>query len=82
VRRTPSEDDRLLLDQLADSGVPVLVAVTKTDAVPAKSVDTAVEALTTALGLDPAQVIATSSKARRGRDELAAAMVALVGTTG
>jgi GTP-binding protein len=78
VRREPTADDHAMLDFLAASELPTLVAVTKLDKLsPAASVARVARA-TADLGLDEDQVIATSAKTGQGRDELAAAVVDLV----
>ncbi len=81
VRREPSADDRLMLDVLAETGVPTVIAVTKIDTLSPAAVSRAVETLTRTLALDAAQVIPMSAVTGEGRDELAAAVVALVEAT-
>jgi GTP-binding protein len=81
VRREPSADDRLMLDVLADAEIPALIAVTKIDTLAAAAAARAVETLTRTLALDADQVIPVSAVTGQGRDELAAAVVALVETT-
>lgn len=78
VRREPTVDDRLMLDLLAEAELPTLIAVTKLDKLSAAAGAARVRALTLALGLNDAQVIATSAATGAGRDELAAALVHLV----
>jgi GTP-binding protein len=81
VRREPSADDRLMLDVLADAGVPTVIAITKVDTLAPAAAERAVESLTRMLALDAAQVIPMSAVTGLGRDELAAAVVALVEAT-
>ncbi|MBU6367744.1 MAG: ribosome biogenesis GTP-binding protein YihA/YsxC [Gemmatimonadetes bacterium] len=78
VRHDPTGDDLVMLDFLSDVGVPVIVVVTKVDKLSAAQAAARVTALTTQLGLDPEQVIAFSARTGEGRDELAAAVEALV----
>lgn len=78
VRREPTNDDRQMLAFLAERGLPVLVAVTKIDKLTAGAAAQRVEAITTALGLDPEQVVPFSATTGEGRDDLASALVALL----
>jgi GTP-binding protein len=76
-RRDPSSDDLLVLDWLAEVGVPVLVVATKSDKLGARALDERLTALTTMLSLDADAIVPVSSVTGAGRDELAAALVAL-----
>ena len=78
ARRDPSDDDRLLLDLLADIGVPVIVVVTKTDKLASPKVPERLHALAVELELDEHQVIPFSAVTGAGRDELAEAVVGLL----
>jgi GTP-binding protein len=78
VRRDPSDDDRLMLDLLAEVGVPTIVCVTKSDKLSRKAVGERVAAIARDLALDPEQVIPFSAETGAGRDELAAALVDLL----
>jgi GTP-binding protein len=78
ARRDPSDDDRALLDLLADVGVPVIVVVTKTDKLAAPRVQERLHALAVELELDEHQVIPFSAVSGAGRDELAEAVVGLL----
>lgn len=78
ARRDPSDDDRTMLDFLADTNHPTIVAVTKIDKLGRLARDEAVGALASTLGLDGDQVIPFSAVTGQGRDELAAALVSLV----
>ena len=82
VRRDPSEDDLQMLDFLSEIGTPTIIALTKIDKLSSHAGAVRVRELTAALGLDEDQVIPFSAHTGRGRDELAAALVALVETTG
>ena len=78
ARRDPTDDDRQMLDLLADIGVPTVVVVTKTDKLAAPKVRERVHALAVELELDEDQVIPFSAVTGAGRDELAKAVVALL----
>ncbi|HEX5829692.1 MAG TPA: ribosome biogenesis GTP-binding protein YihA/YsxC [Gemmatimonadaceae bacterium] len=78
ARREPSPDDQQMLDYLAELEVPVLIAVTKIDKLRAAEVPVRMEEIARALALDPEQMIPFSATTGAGRDELAAALVALV----
>jgi GTP-binding protein len=78
VRREPTADDRVMLDLLAEAELPTLIAITKLDKLARAAGVARVQALTSELGLDESQVIATSAATGAGRDELAAAVVHLV----
>lgn len=78
VRRDPSDDDRHMLEFLAELGVPTIIALTKVDKVSATECRQLVTNITSALGLEADQVIPFSSVTRRGRDELAAAIESLL----
>lgn len=78
VRREPTDDDRQMLDLLAEVGLPTLVCVTKTDKLSRPAVRARVETIARELALDPEQVIPFSAVTGEGRDELAEALVALL----
>jgi GTP-binding protein len=78
IRRDPSDDDLQMLDFLADVGAPTIVAVTKTDKLSTGAVAARIADITAALGIDTDQVIPFSAHTGLGRDELAAAIVALM----
>ena len=86
VRRDPSDDDLRMLDFLSDLGTPTIVAITKVDKLSPAAKAARVAEITVSLGLDAEQVIPFSAHTGAGRDELAAAIVALTepeaGTTG
>lgn len=77
-RHPPSADDLQMFDFLAELGVPTAVVLTKIDKLRTTELKHRIISLTTALGLEEEQVIPFSSVTRVGRDELAAAVVALV----
>ncbi len=78
IRRDPSDDDRQMLDMLADLEMPTLVCVTKIDKLSKGAVAARVKELASSLALDPEQIIPFSSVTGEGRDELAEAVVSLV----
>lgn len=78
ARREPTDDDRRMLDLLADLGLPTIVAVTKTDKLPRAKTPARLRALANELALDDDQVIPFSARTGAGRDELAEAVVALL----
>lgn len=78
VRHDPTDDDRQMLDFLADLGVPTIFAFTKTDKLRKAQLAAQVRSLTDTLGLDPDQVVPFSAHTGEGRDELAAALVSLL----
>ncbi len=77
VRRDPTDDDLQMLDFLGDVGTPTVIAVTKVDKLSRAQAGERIRALTESLGLDADQVIPFSAHTGAGRDELAAAIVAL-----
>jgi GTP-binding protein len=78
VRREPSDDDLQMLDFLSDVGAPTIVAITKVDKLSKAAAAARVGEITESLGLDPDQIIPFSAETGLGRDDLAAAIVALV----
>jgi GTP-binding protein len=78
IRRDPSDDDRQMLDMLANLEMPTLVCVTKIDKLSKGAVAARVNELASSLALDPEQIIPFSSVTGEGRDELAEAVVSLV----
>lgn len=79
-RREPSDDDHEMLSFLADSGTPVLVAITKMDKFGPDAGRERVKAIAIALDLDETQVVPVSAQTGAGRDELASAVMDLVGS--
>jgi len=77
VRRDPSGDDLQMLDFLAEVGAPTIVAITKVDKLSRAAITKRIGEITIALGLDDDQVIPFSAVTGLGRDELAAAIMAL-----
>ena len=78
VRHAASNDDLLMLDFLAELGVPTIVALTKIDKLRPRELPERVRELAVQLQLDEEQMIPFSATTNAGRDDLAAAVVALV----
>ena len=81
VRHEPSKDDVEMQELLAESGRPVLVALTKGDKLTRSAQAPRTRALAVALGLHEDQVQLTSSTSGLGIAELADSIVAAVGGT-
>ena len=78
VRHDPTDDDYVMMDFLAEVGVPTIVAITKTDKLKPAQARLRVEELSKRLGLDPDQVVPFSAHTGEGRDELATALMHLL----
>ena len=78
VRHDPTDDDMVMLDFLAELGVPTIFAVTKVDKLRRAEVAPRVQELARQLGLDPDQIVPFSAQTGQGRDELASALMALL----
>jgi GTP-binding protein len=79
IRREPSEDDRAMLDFLAEVEVPTIVALTKTDKLSKAVARDRVGEIARALSLETEQVIPFSAQTGEGRFELLEAIATLVG---
>jgi GTP-binding protein len=77
-RREPSDDDRAMLDFLAERETPVLVAITKMDKFGNDAGRARVQAIVAALNLDADQVVPVSARTGLGRDDLATALMTLI----
>jgi GTP-binding protein len=77
IRRDPSEDDRAMLDFLAETEVPTIVALTKVDKLAKAAARARATAIASALALDAEQVIPFSSQTGEGRVELLEAIMDL-----
>ncbi|HJQ09703.1 MAG TPA: ribosome biogenesis GTP-binding protein YihA/YsxC [Gemmatimonadaceae bacterium] len=80
IRREPSDDDRAMLDFLADVEVPTIVALTKTDKLSKTAARERAAEIARSLALDPDQVISFSAHTGEGRVELLSAIVDLLQT--
>lgn len=78
ARHDPTDDDRHMLDFLAEVGVPTLVVLTKIDKLRAKERADRIPALCAAMGIDEDQLLTFSSRTGEGRDALAESVVSLV----
>lgn len=78
IRREPSDDDRAMLDFLAEVEVPTIVALTKMDKLGKVVAQAQVAGISRTLALQPDQVIPFSAVTGEGRIELAEAMMQLV----
>jgi GTP-binding protein len=81
IRREPSEDDRAMLDFLAEVGVPTIVALTKSDKLNKSDARETVAKISRVLQLEPDQVIQFSAHSGEGRVELLEAITQLVEKT-
>jgi GTP-binding protein len=78
ARHDPSPDDLEMLEYLAELGIPTLVAITKVDKLGSTTRAAQLDRICKVAGLDPGQVVPCSATTREGRDEIAAALMALV----
>jgi GTP-binding protein len=78
IRREPSDDDRAMLDFLAELGVPTIVALTKADKLSKTDAREKVAEVSRMLALEPDQVIQFSAQSGDGRVELLEAITQLV----
>lgn len=80
IRREPSEDDIAMLDFLAEIGVPAVIVLTKVDKVSRIAAAERTDAIMAALALSRDQTIPFSATTGEGRDELAEALMSIVGS--
>src|SRR3954470_23934648 len=80
IRRDPSDDDRAMLDFLAETEVPALVALTKLDKLNKTAARARAGEIAASLSLEQEQVIPFSSPTGEGRLELLEAILDLVAT--
>lgn len=78
IRRDPSEDDRSMLEFLAQVEIPTLVALTKSDKLTKSAVPARVDEISRALSLETEQIIPFSALTGAGRTELLKAIMQLV----
>jgi GTP-binding protein len=78
IRRDPSDDDKQMLDFLAELERPTIVTLTKADKLSKSAVAERASKIARQLLLDPEQVIVFSSHTGQGRDELAEAVSSLM----
>jgi GTP-binding protein len=80
IRREPSDDDRAMLDFLAEMEVPTIVALTKKDKLSKAAALEQAAMISRVLGLPSEQIIPFSSHTGEGRLELLGAITELVQT--
>jgi GTP-binding protein len=78
IRREPSEDDRAMLDFLAELEVPTIVALTKADKLSKAGARAQAASISKSLMLEPDQVILFSTQTGEGRAELLEAIMDIV----
>ncbi len=78
VRRGPTDDDRRMLDYLAQVGIPTLVVLTKVDKLRHAARQKRIRELQEELGLDPEQVVASSAQTGEGREQILAALLSVL----
>ena len=78
VRHDPTDDDRRMLDFLAELETPTVVVLTKVDKLKPRAAAERLKEIGESLRLDADQMIPFSAVTGAGRDELAAALVSLV----
>src|SRR5882762_8877039 len=78
IRREPSDDDRAMLDFLAEVEVPTIVALTKTDKLSKAAALERAAKISRSLALGSEQVIPFSAQTGEGRVELLEAITELV----
>jgi GTP-binding protein len=78
VRHDPTDDDRQMLDFLAEVEVPVMFVATKTDKLSRSAAAQRVRDLAIMLQVDEDHIIPFSSQTGAGRDELAGAIAGLL----
>ena len=79
ARHPPTAGDRQMVDFLAGVGLPTLIVLTKIDRVSASRRERTLSDAAAALGVDADQVLGTSAREHEGREELLAAIEALLG---
>jgi GTP-binding protein len=80
VRHDPTDDDRQMLDFLADVGVPAMFVATKIDKLSRLAATNRVRDLAIILQVEEDQIIPFSAQTGEGRDELAGAISSLLAT--
>jgi len=79
ARHDPTEDDLQMVDFLAEIGAPTIFVATKVDKLPARELAGRIAALAGSVGTSVEQIIPFSAHTGEGRDDLAEAIVSLVG---
>ena len=78
ARHHPSDEDIQMLDFLAEIEAPTIVALTKIDKLKPREIPERMHAIAVALRLEADQMIPFSAVSNQGRDDLAAAVMALI----
>jgi GTP-binding protein len=78
IRHDPTDDDRQMLDFLADVGVPVMFVATKMDKLSRLAAERRVRELAIILQVEEDHIIPFSAQTGVGRDELAEAIAGLL----
>ena len=78
ARHHPSDEDIQMLDFLAEIEAPTIVALTKIDKLKPREIPDRMHAIAVALRLEADQMIPFSAVSNQGRDDLAAAVMALI----
>lgn len=78
VRHDPTDDDLIMLDFLADLGVPTIFVATKMDKLRSAEVGDRMHSLAQRIGVEQEQIVPFSATTGRGRDELAVALMELL----
>lgn len=78
ARRGATPDDHEMVGYLAETGIPVLFALTKTDKLNRSGRGAALESLRETFGVDPDQTLATSARTGAGLDTLWQSLRALI----
>lgn len=79
ARRTPTPDDLQMLEFLSEVGTPTIVVATKIDKVKKAERVSRIDRLALEAGIDVEQIIPFSAVNGEGRDELAEAILELIG---
>ncbi len=82
IRHGPTADDSRAIEYLAEAGIPVLFALTKSDKLTATRRTKAVREIVKALDLAPDQVIPFSATTGEGREDLIESLAALIAPDG
>jgi GTP-binding protein len=82
IRREPSEDDRAMLDFLAELEIPTIVALTKADKLGKAAARENSASIARSLMLEPEQVILFSAQTGDGRVELLEAITEIAESAG
>jgi GTP-binding protein len=78
IRHDPTDDDKQMLDLLAEIGLPTIVCLTKVDKLSAGQAAERMKLIGKQLELDEEQMIAFSAVTGAGRDDLAESLVSLL----